>query len=85
MEDYTLETTIIDLEKEYREKIKMINDLSNDILHHLHEVYDSKLESYITFDEFLVDINNYAGDTFGKVLYISYAHGIFNKQKHGTN
>ena len=72
--------TITDLQSQYDEMKKVMHNLSNEIIQHLHDVYDSKLESFKTFDSFLVDINNYAGDTFGKLMYINHAKNVFNKR-----
>ena len=71
--------TITDLQSQYDEMKKVMHNLSNEIIQHLHDVYDSKLESFKTFDDFLVDINNYAGDTFGKLMYINHAKNVFDK------
>lgn len=72
--------TIIDLQNQYDELKKVMHDLSNDIIQHLHNVYDSKLDSFKTYEDFLEDINNYAGDTFGKLMYINHAKNVFNKR-----
>lgn len=72
--------TIIDLQNQYDELKKVMHGLTNEIIQHLHDVYDSKLESFKTFDEFLEDLNDYAGDTFGKIMYINHAKNVFNKR-----
>ena len=72
--------TITDLQSQYDEMKKVMHNLSNEIIQHLHDVYDSKLESFKTFDDFLKDINNYAGDTFGKLMYINHAKNVFGKR-----
>lgn len=71
---------ITELQSKYDKMKKEMYNLSNDIIQHLHDVYDSKLESFKTFDDFLVDINNYAGDTFGKLMYINHAKNVFDKR-----
>ena len=72
--------TINELQNQYNEVKKVMYNLSNEIIQHLHDVYDSKLESFKTFDDFLKDINNYAGDTFGKLMYINHAKNVFDKR-----
>ena len=72
--------TITELQNQYNEMKKVMHNLSNEIIQHLHDVYDSKLESFKTFDDFLKDINNYAGDTFGKLMYINHAKNVFDKR-----
>lgn len=72
--------TITELQNQYDEVKKNMHNLSKEIIKHLHDVYDYKLESFKTFDDFLVDINNYAGDTFGKLMYINYAKNVFDKR-----
>ena len=72
--------TISELQNQYDEVKKNMHNLSNEIIQHLHDVYDSKLELFNTFDDFLADINNYAGDTFGKLMYINYAKNVFDKR-----
>lgn len=73
-------TTIEKLESDYSQLKKTMHNLSNDIIEHLHNVYDSKLNTFKTFDDFLKDINSYAGDTFGKLMYINHAKNEFNKR-----
>ena len=77
----SIKKTITELENESDELGKMMFNLSNEIIKHLHNVYDTKLESFKNFDVFLRDINSYAGDTFGKLMYINYAKNVINKRK----
>ena len=72
--------TITELQKQYDENKRTMFNLSNEIIKHLHNVYDEKLDKFKTFDDFLIDINNYAGDTFGKVMYINHAKNVFDKR-----
>lgn len=64
------------LDFEYKEHLKASKVINDKILKHLHSKYDNKLLSYETFDDFLCDINGYAGDTFGKLLYINHAKNV---------
>ena len=40
--------TITDLQNQYDEMKKVMFNLSNEIIQHLHDVYDSKLDSFKT-------------------------------------
>lgn len=72
--------TIIDLQNQYDELKKVMHNLSKEITQHLHDVYDPRLDLFKTYDDFLDDINNYAGDTFGKLMYINHVKNIFDKR-----
>lgn len=73
--------SIIDLQNQYAEMLKSMSDLTDIIIKHFHDYYDSKLDSFKTFDEFLEDINNYADSgTLGKLLYIKYVSDTFEKR-----
>jgi len=61
------------LEEDYKENLAKSQKITDKIVKHLHMKYDSELNKYSDFDDFLCDINNYAGDTFGKLLYINHA------------
>jgi len=74
--------TIKELEVEYNRKRVELHDLSSQIIKHLHEVYDSKLHTYKCFEDFLEDINEYAGDSFGKLMYINNVENLFNSYKY---
>lgn len=65
------------LDKEYKNLQNTMRDLSNKITDHLKSKFDNKINGYNSFDDFLEDINNYAGDTFGKLMYINHAKNIF--------
>lgn len=70
--------TIDELEHQYNQKRAELHELSSQILKHLHDVFDSKLNTYKSFDDFLDDINNYAGDSFGKLMYINNVKNRYN-------
>ena len=68
------------LESKYSDLLKSTHRISNQIIEHLHRLFDEKLDQYNTWDAFLLDINTYAsGNTFGKLMYINYAKNHFNK------
>lgn len=73
--------TIADLETRYKVLQRNMLELSDSIIEHLHMEFDSKLNNYTSFDNFLEDINNYTGDTFGKLMYINYAKNQFDINK----
>lgn len=64
------------LDSEYKAKLAEVSKVSDKIAKHLHEKYDNKLTNYSDFDEFLCDINNYAGDSIAKLLYINHAKSV---------
>ena len=71
---------ITELQSKYDKMKKEMYNLSNDIIQHLHDVYDSKLESFKTFEDFLIDKNKYARDTFGKLMYKKKKKNVFDKR-----
>ena len=68
---------IKELETEYKELQNSMSDLSKQIIEHLKTRFDEKLSDYNSWDDFLEDVNNYAGDTFGKLIYINHAKNLF--------
>jgi len=68
---------IKNLDTEYKNLQNTMRDLSNKITEHLKSRFDNKLSDYSSWDGFLEDINDYAGDTFGKLMYINHAKNIF--------
>lgn len=70
------------LQAQYKQHLAAMGEVSDDILMHLHKVFDAKLETYKDLDTFLEEINNYAKtSTGGKLLYINFAKTIIRRTK----